>query len=81
MYVMAFHLLGFVPSTWLYTLFVTVIFRRKPAVIAVLVPVLSTLLIYLLFQIGLGVQLPGGPLEDLLSGSQWQSWELVVRGR
>ncbi len=81
LYVVSFHLLGFVLSTWLYTLFVALLFRWRPPVVAVAVSVVTTFLIYLLFQIGLGVQLPGGLLEDLLSGFQWERVVFVARGQ
>lgn len=61
-YVVVFPALGFAVSTWLYTLSVTVMFRRDRRLLLVVVPTVSTSLIYLLFRIGLGVRLPSGPL-------------------
>ncbi len=60
LYVATFTTLGFAVSTWLYTLLVTVTFRRDRPILPVAVPILSTALIYLLFEIGLGARLPPG---------------------
>jgi putative tricarboxylic transport membrane protein len=59
-YVVVFPALGFAVSTWLYTLSVTVMFRKDRWLIPVVVPIVSTSLVYLLFRIGLGVRLPSG---------------------
>jgi hypothetical protein len=57
-----FHNLGFAISTWLYTLFVTLLFRRDRLAFPLVVPVFTTAAIYLLFEVGLGVRLPRGPI-------------------
>jgi hypothetical protein len=61
LFVAFFQVLGFVLSTLLYTLAITCMFRRDRPAFVVAVPIVSTVLIYLLFQVGLGVRLPGGP--------------------
>jgi putative tricarboxylic transport membrane protein len=61
LYVAMFQVLGFALSTWLYTFSVTALFRRDRWLYLVVVPIVSTTLIYLLFRIGLGVRLPAGP--------------------
>jgi putative tricarboxylic transport membrane protein len=60
LYVALFQTLGFAVSTWLYTLSVTLMFRRDRLLVPIVVPIVSTVLIYLLFQVGLGVRLPSG---------------------
>jgi putative tricarboxylic transport membrane protein len=62
LYVLVFEPLGFVVSTWLFTLAVMVVFRRRRLVPLVILPVLSTLALYLLFGVVLDVRLPPGPL-------------------
>ncbi len=62
LYATLFQILGFVLSTWLYTLSVTLLFRRDRPILPLLVPILSTATIYLLFEIGLGIRLPPGPI-------------------
>ncbi len=61
-YVAVFQALGFAVSTWLYTFSVTMMFQRGRWLLLVVVPLVSTTLIYLLFRIGLGVRLPSGPI-------------------
>ena len=60
LYLAAFVPLGFVVSTWLYTLAITLTFRRDRALVPIVVPIVTTLLIYLLFDVGLGARLPAG---------------------
>jgi hypothetical protein len=62
LYAASFQALGFFSSTWLFTLSVTLLFRRDRLILPLVVPVLSTIAIYLLFEIGLGVRLPPGPI-------------------
>ena len=57
-----FQALGFAVSTWLYTFSATMMFQRGRWLLLVVVPLVSTTLIYLLFRIGLGVRLPSGPI-------------------
>lgn len=57
-----FQSLGFAVSTWLYTLFVTLLFRRDRLALPLVVPVVATAMLYLLFEVGLGVRLPPGPI-------------------
>jgi putative tricarboxylic transport membrane protein len=61
LYVALFQVLGFALSTLLYTLSITWMFRRPRPAFIVAVPIVSTALIYILFRVGLGVRLPGGP--------------------
>lgn len=63
LYVAAFEKLGFILSTWLYSLAVTSMFRRDRRLLLLTVPTLSTVAIYLLFEIGLGLRFPRGPFE------------------
>lgn len=62
-YVALLETLGFLLSTWLYTLSVTVMFRRDRVIEPVVVPIVSTFLIYLLFRGVLGARLPGGVMR------------------
>lgn len=87
-YVATFSTVGFVLGTWLYTLSVTLLFRRDRPTGVVVVPVLSTFLIYLLFQVALGVELPRGPFGGLRSdplvevdGHPPRSWPAAVTGK
>lgn len=61
-FVAAFQSLGFAITTVLYTLFVTLLFRRDRPALLFLVPVATTAALYLLFEVGLGVRLPPGPI-------------------
>jgi len=60
LYVAFFQILGFALSTWIYALSVTVLFRRDRMLKPVVVPVVSTALIYVLFRLALGARLPPG---------------------
>jgi putative tricarboxylic transport membrane protein len=62
LYVAVFQVLGFALSTCLYTFSVTALFRRDRRLLLVVVPIVSTALIYFLFRIGLGIRLPAGPI-------------------
>ncbi len=62
LYVAAFNALGFLVSTWLYALSVTLIFRQGRSLLPVFWPIVATLAIYLLFDVGLGARLPAGIL-------------------
>ena len=62
-YITSFEPLGFVASTAVYTLLITMTFRRQRPLVMITTPILSTLFIYLLFDVGLGVPLPRGLLE------------------
>ncbi len=62
LYVALFTTLGFLTSTWLYTLAVTLALRRWVTWPLVIGPTLTTLLIYVLLVVGLGARLPAGTL-------------------
>jgi putative tricarboxylic transport membrane protein len=60
LFVALFQVLGFVLSTLAYTLSITLMFRRDRILTLVVVPIVSTVFLFLLFRIGLGVRLPEG---------------------
>ena len=62
LYAVLFPVLGFAVSTWLYTLSLTLLFGRRRRWVLMAAPLLATLLIYLLFDLGLGARLPPGRL-------------------
>jgi len=62
-YAVAFIPLGFWMSTLLYTLAITWIFQRKRPLQLLIVPLVSTGIIYLLFRVVLGARLPVGPFS------------------
>lgn len=60
-YAVAFIPLGFAASTLLYTLVITWVFQRGRPTLLILVPLISTGVIYALFRLALGARLPSGP--------------------
>jgi putative tricarboxylic transport membrane protein len=78
-YVASFSTIGFVLGTWLYTLFVTLLFRRDRPIAVMATPILCTLLIYLLFQVALGVELPRGLLGGLIGEPLAEVGEQLTR--
>jgi putative tricarboxylic transport membrane protein len=65
LFVVLFQSLGFVLSTLAYTLAITMMFRSEKKFTLVVVPIVSTVFIFLLFRVGLGVRLPEGLLPWL----------------
>ena len=63
LYAIAFEPVGFLLSTFLYTLFLTLAYDQKRWRVAVAVPFITTTFVYLLFDLGLGVRLPMGLLS------------------
>lgn len=61
LYAVAFIPLGYWISTLLYSFVITWLFRRDRPMVLVLVPAISTGMIYLLFRVLLGARLPAGP--------------------
>lgn len=61
LYAVAFIPLGYWISTLLYSFAITWLFRRDRPGVLVLVPAISTGMIYLLFRVLLGARLPAGP--------------------
>lgn len=65
LFVALFQVLGFVLSTLAYTLAITLMFRWDRVLTLVVVPIVSTVFIFLLFRVGLSVRLPEGLLPWL----------------
>lgn len=62
LYVATFTTIGFLVSTWCYTLGVTLAFRGRRPWTLVVGPTVATALIYLVLDVGLGARLPTGSM-------------------
>lgn len=63
LYAITFEPVGFLPTTFMYTLLLTLSFGLKRWRVALVIPFISTAFVYLLFELALGVRLPMGLLS------------------